>query len=155
MKAIIACDSKGGIGYKNRLPWDKIQGDLPRFKYWTQDQVIVMGRNTWDSLPKKPLPNRLNLVVTSQKIDLPHGAIAIDSTEHFVQYKSAWLIGGSKLINSAWDLIDQIYLTRTIAEYTCDTYIDLVKLQKEFTCISVENNVDHTFEIWRRNADIS
>lgn len=150
MKAIIACDPKGGIGYKNRLPWERIEGDLPRFKYWTQDQVVVIGRNTWESLPKKPLPNRLNLIVTSQNLDLPNGAISVNSIEHFKHFKSAWLIGGSKLINTAWDLIDQIYLTRTLTEYTCDTFIDLVKLQKEFTRVSIENNVDHTFEIWKR-----
>lgn len=150
MKAIIACDSNGGIGYKNKLPWNKIEGDLLRFKHYTQNQVVVMGRNTYESLPNKPLPNRLNLVVTSQKLNLPYGAIAIDSTEHFVHYKSAWLIGGSKLIDSAWNYIDEIYLTRTLIEYTCDTYINLMKLEKEFTCISVENNVDHRFEIWRR-----
>lgn len=150
MKAIIACDPKGGIGYKGKLPWDKLQGDLPRFKHWTQDQVIVMGRNTWESLPKKPLPGRLNIVVTSQKLDLPYGAIAINSTAHFLHYTSAWIIGGSELINSSWDLIDQIYLTRTFAEYTCDTSINLVKLETEFTCLSVENNTDHTFEIWKR-----
>ena len=69
MKLIVACDPKGGIGYNNKLPWSNIQGDLPRFKNLTQGQIIVMGRNTWDSLPKKPLPNRFNVVVTSKSID--------------------------------------------------------------------------------------
>lgn len=150
MKVIIACDTKGGIGFEGKLPWDKIQGDLPRFKHWTQNQVVVMGRNTWESLPKKPLPNRLNLILTSKKLVLPFGAIAIDSLEHFIHYKSAWIIGGSKLIHGAWDYIDQIYLTRTLTEYTCDTYIDLVKLENEFKCIFKETHIDHTFEIWKR-----
>ena len=154
MNAILACDIKGGIGYQNKLPWTNIQGDLVRFKNLTKDQVIVMGRNTWDSLPKKPLSNRLNLVVTNKKLELPPGALAINNLNHFSNFKSAWIIGGSQLISSSWDLIDQIYLTRTLAEYTCDTYIDLVKLQKEFNCISVENNIDHTFEIWRRNENL-
>jgi dihydrofolate reductase len=55
MKLIVACDPKGGIGYNNKLPWSNIQGDLPRFKNLTQGQVVVMGRNTWDSLPKKAI----------------------------------------------------------------------------------------------------
>jgi dihydrofolate reductase len=55
MKLIVACDPKGGIGYNNKLPWSKIEGDLPRFKELTTGKVILMGRNTWDSLPKKPL----------------------------------------------------------------------------------------------------
>ncbi len=53
MKLIIACDPNGGIGYENRLPWSNIQGDLPRFKRLTEGQTVIMGRNTWDSLPKK------------------------------------------------------------------------------------------------------
>ena len=65
MKAILACDTHGGIGYKNKLPWKNLQGDLPRFKALTTGQPIVMGKNTWDSLPFKPLPNRLNIVVSS------------------------------------------------------------------------------------------
>jgi dihydrofolate reductase len=57
MKLSIAADPNGGIGYKNRLPWIKLQGDLPRFKYLTDNQTVIMGRNTWDSLPIKPLYN--------------------------------------------------------------------------------------------------
>jgi len=154
MKAILACDVKGGIGYQNKLPWNKIQGDLPRFKAWTENQVVVMGRNTWESLPKKPLVGRLNIVVTSKNLDLPYGAISVNTIQHFENFKNAWLIGGAKLINSSWNLLDQIYLTRTFSEYTCDTYIDLVKLETEFTCINTEKYTDHTFEIWRRHEDL-
>ena len=77
MKLIVACDPNGGIGYNNRLPWTNLQGDLPRFKNLTQGQVVVMGRNTWDSLPKKPLLGRLNFIVTSQQLNLPFGAISV------------------------------------------------------------------------------
>lgn len=44
MKLIIACDPKGGIGYQNKLPWDKLQGDLPRFKELTTGKIVLMGR---------------------------------------------------------------------------------------------------------------
>jgi len=71
MKLIVACDPNGGIGYKNKLPWTKIQGDLPRFKQLTQNKIVVMGRNTWDSLPKKPLPNRINYILTSDPFSIP------------------------------------------------------------------------------------
>ena len=78
MKLILACDPKGGIGYKNKLPWNKIQGDLPRFKRLTDDCIIVMGRKTWESLPVKPLPNRTNLIITSQVMTkLPYDAFKI------------------------------------------------------------------------------
>jgi dihydrofolate reductase len=146
MKAILACDPSGGIGYKNKLPWTQLQGDLPRFKSLTDGQVIIMGRNTWLSLPKKPLPNRLNIVVSSNKLDL---AITTNNIEHFVHFKHAWLIGGASLITSCWHLIDEIHLSRTIAQYTCDTFIDLIKLENEFS-LSLKDStpIDHQYEIW-------
>ena len=149
MKLILACDPSGGIGYQNKLPWDKLQGDLPRFKQLTDGQVVVMGRNTWESLPKKPLPNRINFVVTSNIFEVPHTTFLVKTLDHLKQFKNAWLIGGAQLINSCWDTIDEIHLSRTFAEYTCDTYIDLVKL-KEFTLVSEEILSDHTYQIWKR-----
>ena len=62
MNLILACDPNGGIGYKNALPWKNINGDLARFKKLTTNQIVVMGRLTYESLPIKPLPNRLNSV---------------------------------------------------------------------------------------------
>jgi len=150
MKLIVACDPKGGIGYNNKLPWSNIQGDLPRFKHLTANQVVVMGRNTWESLPKKPLLGRLNFVVTSQNLLLPNGAIQVPNLNHFTEYKDAWLIGGAKLINSSWHMIDEVHLTQTLSEYTCDTFIDLLYLKQKFMKISTEYCVDHTYEIWKR-----
>lgn len=150
MKLIVACDPKGGIGYNNKLPWSNIQGDLPRFRHLTQNQVVVMGRNTWESLPKKPLLGRLNFIVTSQVLQLPFGAMQVPNLNHFSEYKNAWLIGGAQLINSSWHMIDEVHLTRTFTEYTCDTFIDLVKLENQFTNWFKETHMDHSYEIWKR-----
>lgn len=148
MKAVIACDPKGGIGYENKLPWDKIQGDLPRFKALTDGQSIVMGRATWDSLPKKPLPNRTNYVLThGAPIE---GAITLSDPTYLSGVSDAWVIGGAKVFESCWEYIDEIHLTRTFTEYTCDTFIDLLKLENEFMCWLKETNTDHTYEIWKR-----
>jgi dihydrofolate reductase len=149
MKLIVACDPNGGIGYNNKLPWTNIQGDLPRFKELTTGKVVVMGRNTWESLPKKPLPNRINVVVSST--DVP-GITTLNSLpeEDNMDLRDVYLIGGAKLINSSWHLIDEVHLTRTFSEYTCDTFIDLLKLQREFMCWFKENHIDHTYEIWKR-----
>lgn len=149
MKLVIACDPKGGIGYKNKLPWDKIEGDLPRFKSLTMNKSIVMGKNTWESLPKKPLPGRTNYVFSSSGKPL-NGALTINSTLILENNTDVWVIGGSKTIDTCWQYIDEIHLTQTIAEYTCDTFIDLVKLQKEFMCWFKEQHDDHTYEIWKR-----
>jgi dihydrofolate reductase len=154
MKLILACDPKGGIGYQNRLPWDKIQGDLPRFKSLTMNNPIVMGRNTWESLPKKPLPNRLNIIISSNEFEPPNGAMWLPNLTHYEIYKDAgkdsWLIGGAKLINSSWHLIDEIHLTKTFAIYTCDTFIDLSYINANFTCMKSEMYDDHSYEVWTR-----
>lgn len=149
MKLIVACDPKGGIGYNNKLPWSKIEGDLPRFKELTTGKVVLMGRNTWDSLPKKPLPNRINVVVTKRDI---MGVTTLTSLpdRDSMDLSDVWVIGGAKLIQSSWHLIDEIHLSRTIAEYTCDTFIDLVKLEREFMCYFKEQHTDHSYEIWKR-----
>ena len=150
MRVVIACDPKGGIGYENRLPWSKIQGDLPRFKRLTDGQIVVMGRNTWDSLPKQPLLGRLNFIVTSKDTVLPIGAIAITNLNHFTEFKNAWLIGGAMLINTSWHMIDEVHLTKTFTEYTCDTFIDLLYLAQNYTCWFSENHEDHVYQIWKR-----
>jgi dihydrofolate reductase len=155
MKLIVACDPDGGIGYQNKLPWDRLDGDLANFKKLTTNQVVVMGRNTWESLPKKPLPNRLNFVVSSQKLELPDGSFCIPNLNCFKNYRNAWLIGGSDLINSSWDMITEVYLSRTYTKYTCDKFISLLYLSDNFTCVSVTGTKDYSYEIWYRNETIS
>lgn len=155
MKAILACTPDGGIGYKNGLPWKYLQGDLARFKKLTDGGVVVMGRNTWESLPKKPLPNRLNLIITTGTIDVPKESPNILHTNNidllkFPLFKDAWLIGGSRLINTCWHLIDEVHLSRTYSKYTCDTFIDVVQLETDYALTSMLHNEDHVYEIWKR-----
>jgi dihydrofolate reductase len=147
MKLIVACDPSGGIGFQNRLPWSKIQGDLPRFKHLTQNKIIVMGRNTWNSLPKKPLPNRINMVVTSSPLSV-EGVIVIHDIYDLTD--DHWLIGGAQIINSSWDKINEVHLTTTHDHYTCDTYIDLLYLENNFDIVYGETFSDHTYQIWKR-----
>lgn len=149
MKLIVACDPKGGIGYDNRLPWSKIEGDLPRFKELTTGKNVVMGKRTWESLPKKPLPNRNNYVLSSAAIP---GAVTMSDIKLLPNTagNDAWIIGGGNVIKQCWDLIDEVHLTKTFTEYTCDTFIDLVQLQNEFMCWFKEDHTDHSYEIWKR-----
>ena len=146
MKLIIACDPKGGIGYNGKLPWSKIEGDLPRFKELTTGKIVLMGRNTYDGLPKKPLPNRTNWVKTTHPID----GVTNPADDAIVKEREVWLIGGAKMISSYWEYIDEIHLSRIFTEYTCDTFIDLVKLENEFMCWFKDTLTDHTYEIWKR-----
>jgi dihydrofolate reductase len=147
MKLIIACDPNGGIGYQNKLPWSKIQGDLPRFKRLTEGYPVIMGRNTWDSLPKKPLPKRINIVVTSRPFE-HEGVTCVDSIiNHSDDY---WLIGGASLVEQSWTFINEIHLTKVYDHYACDTFIDLLYVEHNFTRTWSEIFPDHAYEIWKR-----
>jgi dihydrofolate reductase len=155
MKLIVACDPKGGIGYQNKLPWSKIEGDLPRFKELTTGKKVVMGRKTFESLPIKPLPNRINYVLSKNQVVVEPGKPGVMSFSNLslmdrVIDDDCWVIGGAKAIQSCWDKINEIHLTKTFTEYTCDTYIDLLYLEQNFNMISEENNTDHVYQIWKR-----
>lgn len=147
MKLILACDPNGGIGYQNRLPWTNIQGDLPRFKRLTDKFPVIMGRNTWDSLPKKPLPNRINIVVTSRPFE-QDGVTCVDSIINHSDFY--WLIGGASLIEQCWAFINEVHLTKTYDHYTCDTFVDLLYIEANFNRTYSEMFPDHTYEIWKR-----
>jgi dihydrofolate reductase len=152
MKLILACDPDGGIGYQNRLPWTNIQGDLPRFKRLTDGQTVIMGRNTWDSLPKKPLPGRLNFVVSSSELEAEHHNVIRVPDMKFIQPDDVefWIIGGAKLIETSWKNIDEIHLTKVYDHYTCDTFIDLLYVEHNFIRTWSEIFPDHAYEIWKR-----
>jgi len=149
MKAVIACDPKGGIGYENKLPWSKIEGDLPRFKALTTGKNVVMGKRTWESLPTKPLPNRHNYVLS--KVSIP-GAVTMSDVKllPYTAGNDAWVIGGGNVIHQCWDMIDEVHLTKTFTEYTCDTFVDLLYLEQQFNMVSEEQNTDHVYQIWKR-----
>lgn len=149
MRCIIACDPAGGIGYRGRLPWEKISGDLSRFKQLTQGQTVIMGRKTWESLPHKPLPNRINVVVSSSSIPEVY-TIPNCETVDYLELSDAWIIGGAQLIKSNWYKINTVHLTKTFSRYECDTFIDLDLLYKEFDCISSQTHTDHTYEVYQR-----
>lgn len=162
MKLLLACCPDGGIGYQNRLPWDKLDGDLARFKSLTtggilldDNIIVVMGRNTWESLPKKPLPGRLNFVVTSKNLDLPSGAIAVKDLTPFMYLPNAWLIGGAQLVNSSWDYIDEIHLSRAFTQYDCDSFVDLIYLQSRYHLVDKTVYSDHDYEVWKKNESVS
>lgn len=145
----MACDPNGGIGLAGQLPWTRINGDLPRFKSLTTGKTVIMGRNTYNSLPVKPLPHRDNIVITKTQIS---GVVTFpDITALYdMDHSDAWLIGGAKLVNSTWDLITEIHLTRTFDEYQCDTFIDLHRLYSCFCVVQTVQHIDHYYDILLR-----
>ena len=78
---IVATDNKNGIGKNNSLPW-KLSNDFRHFRHLTLHSYIIMGHNTWNSLPKKPLPNRTNIIISSTK------NLQINESSYIIKYNS-------------------------------------------------------------------
>lgn len=149
MKLILACEPSGGIGLNNRLPWSSLEGDLSRFKKLTSNQTVIMGRKTWESLPKSPLPNRYNVVISKNKLDLPLGVHQIYDTAELCRWPLAWLIGGASIIEQSWDWIYEVHLSKTFDYYDCDVYTNLDNL-RDFNLVETSRHSDHEYQVWKR-----
>ena len=130
---VLAADLDWGIGKDNTLPWPKLRGDLQHFKRITSTasegrrNAIVMGRKTWESkeVAGKPLPNRLNVVVSRQALELPPGVVLAHSIDEALAVggvESIFVVGGAGLLRSAIDRPDLrfVYLTRIDQRFDCD-----------------------------------
>jgi len=114
--SIIVARSKNGlIGVNSKLPWH-LPEDMKRFAQLTKGKAVIMGRKTWESLSKKPLPNRLNIVV-SANIGDGSGYIARSSLASALRLarahglEEAFVIGGAGLYEEAIRLADNLYIT--------------------------------------------
>jgi dihydrofolate reductase len=111
---ILAIADNGVIGRNGAIPW-RISDDLKRFKQLTTGKPVVMGRKTWDSLPKKPLPERTNIVVTRQPGWKGEGAIAASSLDDALaraaQAAEVMVIGGAEIYRVALSKAQRIELT--------------------------------------------
>lgn len=117
MNAIVAVDKNNGIGCNNELLFN-IRNDLKRFQALTAGKVVVMGRHTFESLPqKKPLEDRINIILTSSQDYNVDGAIIVhtlDELKHALsQYHSddIFVIGGEKVYELLLPYCDKVYVT--------------------------------------------
>lgn len=120
--SIIAALGKNtrAIGRNNDLIWKGLKEDLARFKRLTSGHPVIMGRNTWLSLPEKfrPLPDRTNIVITSTKEFTATGARIAPSFEDALQEargvpgnNEIFIIGGGMVYRAALPFTDRLYLT--------------------------------------------
>jgi dihydrofolate reductase len=106
---VLAVAENGVIGKDGAIPWH-ISDDLKRFKALTLGKRVVMGRKTWDSLPRKPLPGRANVVVTRDADWRSEGAMAAPSLDDALA-GDAMVIGGAEIYRAALPLATKIELT--------------------------------------------
>ena len=123
---VVAIADNGVSGKDGGIPWH-ISEDMKRFKALTMGHTIVMGRKTWDSLPKKPLPGRINVVVTRQKDWQAEGAVTASSLGQATSGTSGtvMVIGGAEIYERALPLASRIELTEVHKDFDGDAYFVL------------------------------
>ncbi len=120
----VARGRNGVIGAAGALPW-RLKSDLALFKTLTMGKPVIMGRKTWDSLPRRPLPGRTNIVLSRDGSFEPKGAIVCEDFTEAVQIareqadedgvEEACVIGGAALFALALPRARRIYLTEVDA----------------------------------------
>jgi dihydrofolate reductase len=128
---VFARAANGVIGYNNTLPWH-LPEDMAHFKRTTLGCPVIMGRKTWDSLPPKfrPLPGRLNVVVSRQPDWQAPGALGAGSVAQAVQLCAthasapahAWVIGGAQIYAQALPLASTAVVTEIDAVFEGDAF---------------------------------
>ena len=161
IKAIMALDDEGGVSLNGKMPWPKNSNDLQWFKKNTLNQVVVMGRLTWeDPFIPTPLKSRFNVLVTKKNPSLYseadhylHGDLKVElkNLESEFKDKNIFIIGGPEVLKQVFSLVNEFYLTRIYGNYHCDKFISLVDIQNSMK-IKQKIDCDKTchFEIWKK-----
>ena len=157
----MAADDRGGVSKNGSMPWPKNSSDLQWFKKHTLNNVVVMGRLTWiDPFLPTPLINRINVLVTNQSHNNFLGVdefisgdlmTNIENLSYKYKGQDTYIIGGPKILDQLFELIEEFYLTRIYGNFECDKSIDFEKIKQSMTIKEKINN-DETchFEIWKR-----
>jgi dihydrofolate reductase len=145
LSIVVVVDQNRGIGLKNKL-LTYISADLKRFKEITKGHTVVMGKNTWLSLPKRPLPKRTNIVITSNKNIIYDGAVVVNSIVEAIEKcdsdKENFIIGGALIYRQFLPVADKIYLTQIHKKFSADAFFpDIDKNEwKEVNRIDISND---------------
>ena len=149
MISIIAAVAQNGvIGDRNALLWH-ISEDMKHFKTLTTGHPVVMGRKTWESLGR-PLPNRTNVVITRQAIEIP-GCRVVHSLEEamalFAADEEIFIIGGESIYRMMLPYCDTVYVTKIDHAFQADTFFPnldemdewaMTEESEEQTCFDLE-----------------
>lgn len=150
---IAAVDSKNGIGLNGKMPWGYIKADMEFFRGLTTGSTVIMGRVTFESLNKKPLPNRKNIVLAStvslkdfdKYNNLYHDTSLESALSRFSNEERIFIIGGESVYKKAIDYANAIYLTHIDKDYKCDRFfpnIDENIFRKEELINFEHNSID-------------
>lgn len=146
MNIIVACDHDNGIGKNGTILWHYPE-DLKYFRIMTMGKTIIMGRKTWDSLPRRPLPGRRNIVLTrNPNFTESESFNSLEAIPNNILVGS-FIIGGAQIYAEALKhpLCRTVYITRIPGSYGCDTFFtpyesnDITYVIREITEKSEKN----------------
>ncbi|WP_166922890.1 dihydrofolate reductase [Flavobacterium poyangense] len=151
---IAAVAENNALGKNNELIWH-LPNDFKRFKALTTNHHIIMGRKTFESLPK-PLPNRTHVVITRQENYQPEGCIVVKSIEEAIAKcptnEDSFVIGGGEIYTLAMPFADVLEITRVHHSFEADTFFPDIK-KEEWQLVESEANekdekhlYDYTYE---------
>ena len=137
ISAIVAVDENWGIGFNGEL-LEKIPEDLKYFKDLTSNHVVVMGRKTWDSLPDKPLKDRINIIISNSLFQSEYNqpwdvikhlsvCMSLDYAINYIQTvnndNDVFIIGGGQIYKELLPFCDRVYVTKIYTSHeNVDTY---------------------------------
>jgi dihydrofolate reductase len=145
---IVATSENNVIGRGNDIPW-YIPEDLEHFKKLTTGNTVIMGRKTYESLPKeyRPLPNRVNIVITRDKNYQAKGCLVVNNLEDALRKadnnREIFIIGGGQIYREGLKFADRIYLTKIHKNISGDTYFP--KLNKFWKLVDEEEKSGFSF----------
>lgn len=160
LSIIVAQAENRAIGKNNDLLWH-LGSDLKRFKKLTMGHPIVMGRRTWESLPKRPLPGRRNIVLTHNPEFTAEGAEVVHSVNGlFSALKDCddevFVMGGAAIYELLLPFTNRLYVTRVYHEFDGDVFFPVIDMS-EFTLVNLsepmfdeESGLDYAYEEYDR-----
>lgn len=160
LSLIVARARNGAIGKAGGLPW-RLADDLAFFKSVTVDHPILMGRKTWDSLPKKPLPKRENIILTRDWRFTAHGARVFTALAPAIEagkalarasdQREVFIVGGEALYKATIAFADVLYITEVDTEVDGDAFFPAFDESRfeAMTAKRVEADArnDHAFQV--------
>jgi dihydrofolate reductase len=165
----VARARNGVIGRDGGIPW-RLKSDMALFKATTMGKPVIMGRKTWESLPKRPLPGRTNLVVTRDgsysEMSVAHGAVICERFDEAVQIAREQaeedgvdefcVIGGADIYALALPKARRIYLTEVMADVAGDVVFPpfdetaWTEVRREAHAAGPDDEYDFVFRVLER-----
>lgn len=155
---IVAVGKNNEIGKDNQLLWH-LPNDLKYFKQITMGLPVIMGRKTYESIGR-PLPGRVNVIITRNSNFQPEGCIVVDSIQNAMKAtmpaNDIMIIGGAEIYTQTLPIADRIYVTEVEAELEADKFFPSIdnsyweEISRKHNSKDEKNEFNHDFVVYKR-----